>query len=96
MVKKLLVIIGLIAGVLVFTGCTTWMQPGRVEMDYGTSYKLAIFNQTFDPGAEKNLEPVTGLDGVPAKSNMEKYRKSFEKEIPKPTYILTVGGIGGQ
>ena len=88
MIKKTCLCIGLIAVILVFTGC---VGPSRVEMDYGTSQKLARFNQTLDPEAEKNLEPVTGLDGVPAKLNMERYRKSFEKESPRPTYILNVG-----
>ncbi len=87
--------IGLIAVSLIFTGCV-WNEPGRVEMDYGTSYKLSIFNQTLDPEAEKNLEPVIGLGGPEANLNMERYRKSFEKESPRPTYILNVGAVGGQ
>lgn len=79
------------AVILVAAGCA---GPSRVEMDYGTSYKLAKFNQTLDSEAEKNLEPVIGLDGAPAKMNAERYRKSFEKEAPRPTYILNVGGVG--
>ena len=94
MTRKIFVIIGLIASFLVITGCTSWMQPGRVETDFGTSYKLSIFNQTLDPEAEKNLEPVTGFDGRAAMIDMDKYRKSFEKEPQRPAYILGLGTMG--
>ena len=94
MIKKILVVIGLIASLSVVAGCTSWMQPGRVETDWGTAYKLSIFNQTLDPEAEKNVEPVIGLGGAEANLNMERYRKGFEKEITRPTYILNVGGVG--
>jgi hypothetical protein len=52
-------------------------------------------NQTLDPKAEKNLEPVYGLDGPIAQKVMDKYGKEFEKAAPPPTYILNLGG-GGQ
>ena len=94
MIRKTLVIIGLIASVSILTGCVCMMGPGRVETDFGTAYKLSIFNQTLDPEAEKNLEPVIGLGGPEANLNMERYRKGFEKEITRPTYILNVGGVG--
>ena len=72
-------------------GC---MGPNRVEMDYGTSYKLAIFNQTLNPEAEKNLEPVEGFDGTAAQAVTEKYRKGFREESEKPVYSLSVGSLG--
>jgi hypothetical protein len=66
----------------------------RVEMDYGTSYKLAIHNQTLNPDAEKNIEPVYGIEGQIAEKNVEKYRKSFERPLPAAnTYILSVPGV---
>jgi len=52
--------------------------PTRLDKDYGKSVKQARFNQILDPEAEKNLEPVTGLDGKAAQSSIEKYRKTFE------------------
>ena len=94
MTKKTFVVIGLIAGASILAGCTTWMQPSRVETDFGTSYKLSIFNQTLDPEAEKNLEPVTGFDGQAAMIDLDKYRKSFEKAPEKPAYILGLGTMG--
>jgi hypothetical protein len=73
-------------------GCAT--EPSRVEMDYGTSYKLAVYNQTLNPDAEKNIDPVYGIEGLIAEKNVEKYRKSFERPLPTTnTYILSVPGV---
>ena len=52
--------------------------PTRLDKDYGRSVKQARINQILDPEAEKNLEPVTGLDGKAAKAGIEKYRMTFE------------------
>lgn len=73
------------------SGCAT----NRVEMDYGTSYKLAKFNQTLDPEAEQNLEPVEGVDGQTAKKIVEKYHASFEKPAQAmPALTLGISGSG--
>ena len=69
-------------------------SPNRVELDFGTSYKLAKFNQTLNPDAEKNLEPVIGLDGLTTGIIVDKYRKGFEKEAPRPVYNINIGGFG--
>lgn len=89
--KGCFLLIGLVAMLLISTGCA---GPSRLEMDYGTSYKLAKFNQVLNPEAEKNLEPVTGFDSGAAKATMDRYQKGFEKPTPPPTYVLSVGGIG--
>ena len=79
---------GMVALLLVSAGCA----PSRVAMDYGTSFNLAKFNQTLNPEAAKNLEPVNGFDGEAAKATAEKYRTGFEKTTPPPVYMLSVGG----
>ena len=79
-----LIVIGLV-------GCAT---PSRLEMDHGTSAKLAIVNQTLNPEAGKNLEPVTGMDGKTAEGLMERHQKSFEKPSPPAAYTLSIGSIG--
>jgi len=73
-------------------GCA--VGPTRVEMDYGTSCKTALMSQTLNPEAEKNLDPVTGMDGVSAYATMKKYQKSFEKEEKAPSYIFNLGSMG--
>ncbi len=71
--------------------------PTRLDKDYGRSVKQARINQTLDPEAEKNLEPVTGLDGKAAQATIERYRKTFEvsREAPQ-TLIQTGTQMGGK
>jgi hypothetical protein len=68
--------------------------PTRVEMDYGTSYKLQKFNQTANLEAEKNLAPVEGLDSRAAAGAMEKRHREFEKQEKAPSYIFNLGTTG--
>ncbi len=67
--------------------------PSRLEMDYGTSFKLQKFNQIADPDAGKKVEPAEGMDGRAAEATMDRYQKGFEKEPKAPTYSITVGGV---
>jgi len=81
------ILIGFMVMFLVSIGCA---GPTQLEMDYGTAFKLAKFNQILNPEAEKNLEPVVGFDGMAAKVTIDRYRKEFEKPVPPPTYILGI------
>ncbi len=69
--------------------------PTRLDKDYGKSVKQARINQILDPEAEKNLEPVTGMDGKAAQASIERYRKTFEpvREVPQ-TLIQTGAQMG--
>ena len=60
--------------------------PSRLDMDFGTSFKLQKFNQIADLEAGKEVEPVEDMDGKAAEATMEKYQKGFEKEPPAPVY----------
>ncbi len=82
--------IGLLAVFLVVTSCAT---PTRVEKDYGTSHRLALFNQTLNPEAEKNLEPVTGFEGGAAQSMVQRYQKGFEEKPLPPVYSINIGNL---
>jgi len=73
------------------------MLQSRLERDYGTSYQLQKFNQTLNPGAEKNRAPVMGIDGQAAQNAVEKYRKGFEKSSQTSTsYQFSIGSMGGK
>ncbi len=91
MARRSFLLIGLVIIFLISTGCVT----SRVAMDYGTSHKLAKFNQTLNPQAEKNLEPVTGLDGRIAEATIERYRKGFQEKAQAPVYSINIGNFGG-
>ncbi len=66
--------------------------PSRLEMDYGTSFKLQKFNQTLDPGAEKNLALVEGLDGNAAAAIVGQYQKGFTKAEKGDVFNISIGG----
>lgn len=74
--------------------CCLSCAATRLEIDYGTSAKLAKYNQILNPDAEKNLVPVAGLNGKAANKVMEKYVKGFEELPSAPFYSLGIGPIG--
>ncbi len=89
--KKIMIFVGLTAGFMLAAGC----GMSRLEMDYGTSHKLAKYNQILNPEAEKNLKPVSGMDGQAAQNVMDAYRKGFEKTAPAATtYNFSIGTMG--
>jgi hypothetical protein len=92
--RKYLLLIGIIAAFSLTFGCA-W-QESRLAMDYGTSYQLQKYNQTLDPQAEKNLAPVTGMDGRSAQHVAERYEKGYEKSTQTSTsYQFNIGSMGG-
>ena len=88
-----LLIIGLILmGTL--AGCTGY-NTGLVAQEWGTSYKLAVANQTLNPDAEKNLKPVSGMNNKAAEKTLNKYEKEFDKAPQVPVYMMGItGGLG--
>jgi len=87
MARRGFLLIGVAGIFLLVASCA---GPSRVEMDYGTSHKLAKFNQTLNPQAEKNLEPVTGSDGRTAEATIERYRKGFQEKSEAPVYSINI------
>jgi hypothetical protein len=56
-----------------------------LEMNWGKSIESAKNNQILNPDAGKNIDPVVGLDGEIAGHGVNKYKKSFEKDVPVQT-----------
>ena len=78
MLTKCLTLIGLIAALLIFSGCGP--KETMLSRNWGNSFESAKQSQILNPGAGKNIDPVVGLDGLAAGNKMEKYRKGFKKE----------------
>jgi hypothetical protein len=91
MIKRRFLLLGGMILLFLLMSCA---GPSRLEMDYGNSSKLSKINQIENPEAEKNIEPVSGLDGEAAQANTEKYRKDFEKSPPPvpPTFTIGISG----
>ncbi len=82
------VLLNLLVIVMLLGGCT--VSESRLEKDYGNSHRLAIVNQTLNPEAEKNLEPVDGIDGNTANIIVESFQKGFEERSREPKFPLDV------
>ncbi len=78
MLTRCLILIGLIAALLIFSGCGT--RETMLSRNWGSSFESAKQSQILNPEAGRNLEPVAGLDGQAAGNSMEKYRQRFKKE----------------
>ena len=87
---KCLIIIGLVAALSIFSGC----GATKLEKNWGKSFESAKSNQILNPEAGQNLDPVVGLDGQAAESNLGTYRKGFEPKEGKKAYDLNLGSIG--
>ncbi len=88
MKKTFFVLINLLIIVMLLGGCTVF--ESRLEKDYGNSHSLAIVNQTLNPEAEKNLEPVDGIDGNTANIIVESFQKGFEERTREVKFPLDV------
>jgi hypothetical protein len=78
-------------GVVMLAGCA--VGPTRLEADYGRSVNLATSSQILDPAAQQNLAPVYGFDGEAAQLTIDRYRSTFEKAAPPPTFVFPVGSV---
>jgi hypothetical protein len=67
---------GLLIALVFSLGCAS--RP--FEENWGTAFDLTMEAQVLDPDAGQCADPVTGLDGEAASSEMKKYRKSFTTE----------------
>jgi len=86
MVTRNFILIGIFAGLLLISGCsgtTPYHKESLLERNWGRSYETAIYNQMVNPDADKNLEPVVGLDGTAAEHNVGKYKESFKETEQK-------------
>ena len=88
MLKKSLIIIGIIAGIFLVSACSA---PTLSQRNWGRSYETATYNQILNPEADKNLKPLESLDGQAAENDMQRYRNSFkEKKEAQPVNLINL------
>lgn len=74
-------------------GCAGLPPVETRELDarFGDAVRQARAQQTLNPEASRNTDPVAGIDGVAAQNTIEQYQKGFRE--PPPTFnILGIGG----
>lgn len=74
-----------------FAGC----GHDTLKQNWGSSFESIKNNQTANPDASKNLEPVVGLDGTAAEKAMEGYQQGPCDKGQDTTYNLRLGTIEG-
>ena len=85
MSKVIFVILSISFTLLMFTGC---QGTPTLNKNWGAAVESSKYNQILNPEAGKNTAPVEYMNGQVAEKNIEKYKKSFEKEIKQERYPL--------
>ena len=84
MLKKSLIIFGIIVAVSMVSACSG--TDTLLQRNFGKSLETAAYNQTLNPDADKTLKPVDSLDGQAAENGHQKYQDGFKvKEKKQPT-----------
>lgn len=85
-----------IAGALAITlaGCNASTTP-RSDARMGEATMLMRAQQTLNPDASRNADPVVGLDGKAAKGALDNYRDSFRQPPAETPNFLSIGTVGG-
>ncbi len=72
-------------------GCST--ATPYVDANLGLAVNTAKAQQTVNPDASRNTDPVAGIGGVPAQESLTRYNDSFK--APPPTFEIITGGASG-
>ena len=86
---------GTVAAALLLAGCVT--RAPVVDQHFGEAVNTAKAQQTINPDASLDQDPVAGLDGQAANAVIDRYHKSYETP-PQPVNVFTIGvgsGSGG-
>jgi hypothetical protein len=81
-----LILVALTTGL---AACTT--TTPNLDRDFGQAVNQAKAQQTINPDASLNTDPVAGLDGVAANAAIDNYTKSVTTP-PPPATIISIGG----
>ena len=66
----------------------------RLDARFGEAVNIAKAQQTLNPDASRNRNPVVGIDGKAAAETMIRYRESF-KSPPPPANVFAIGVSSG-
>ena len=83
----------LATGLVLLSACA----PVTPEWDakFGDTVRMAVAQQTLNPEASRNTEPVNGIDGRPADEAIKRYHKSFQEPPPPAPLFQILSNTGG-
>lgn len=77
---------------LLAAGCV--QRAPFLESQMGQSLSLIRAQQTLNPQASLNTDPVLGMDAKAATSGHDRYQQSFRTPAPQPNVFAI--GVGGR
>lgn len=80
-----------LAGGFLVAGCAS--RTPVLDQHFGEAVNTAKAQQTINPDASRDRDPVAGLDGKAADAAVDRYHKSYETP-PLPVNVFNIG-IGG-
>lgn len=95
-------VLGLPLLLMLLTACVT-SPPPRLDAKFGEAVDTAKAQQTLNPDASLNTEPVLGIDGLAGDAGFDSYRDSYRSRPTQSSGGVTFGdsvqnrgGGGGQ
>ena len=82
-----------LAAIVPLCGCATNTTPDT-DARFGQSFNLIKAQQTLNPDASRNTDPVAGIDGKAAKGAYDNYRDSFRQPPAEGLNVTPVTGTG--
>ena len=76
------------------SGCVATTTP-ETDARLGEAMTMLRAQQTMNPDASLNTEPVIGLDGKAAKAALDNYSNSFRKPPSESAGLMGISGVGG-
>jgi hypothetical protein len=67
----------------------------HLEENFGNAVRQAVAQQTLNPNASLNNDPVAGIDGESAKNAADLYEETFKSPPPVVNVINIGGSISG-
>ena len=83
-----------IAGAIALGGCVASTTP-NTDQRMGEAMSILRAQQTLNPDASSNTDPVVGVDGKAAKGALDNYRDSFLRPPAEMGSSISVGGGTG-
>ena len=71
----------------------TYSRTPNLDEQFGVAVETARAQQTLNPNAAKNTDPVKGIDGRAGREAVERYEASFQRPQP-PSNIFSIGVSG--
>lgn len=87
---------GMSAGLLavaVLAGCAP--TTPNLDAKFGDAVNKAKAQQTLNPNASRNTDPVAGIDGQAANAIIDRYHKIYEAPTPAPSGSIGTVTSGG-